>query len=81
MPEYSTKKKCGNCWRTEALINMCNKSPHNEKTYEYTCTSCGEFHHIHESNSPKVVEEDPRMRGRTKPQKPHGKPRTNPKRM
>ena len=80
--EYSTEKKCGNCWRTEALIRMCNKHPNNPKTYEYTCTACGEFHRIYEGPSKFVeADEDPRMRGRVKPQKPHGKPRSNPKRL
>jgi len=79
---YSTEKKCGNCWRTEALIRMCNKHPNNPKTFDYTCTACEEFHRIYEGPSNFVeADEDPRMRGRVKPQKSHGKPRSNPKRL
>ena len=74
---YSKEKKCRNCWRTETLIRMCNKHPNNEKTYEYTCTACKEFHRIYEGPTRPVPEDNRSLLEK----RPRGQPRTSPKRL
>jgi hypothetical protein len=56
---------------------MCNKHANNEKSYEYTCTASKEFQRIYEGST----RPDPEDNRSLLEKRPHGKPRTNLKRL